>query len=535
MRESMILTIGLMLAMPVSAKEVPQIPAELAPTHGYVHVAFPKGGGQPLTVEPVTGGGGQDIGTQATALSLTHAQAFGRWLPAGEYQVTALGAMKWTDGPTFEVQAGRVTDMGDFVPVNIGGYEVVLLPLDHPEHDGSVEAATASFAALLRDPSPLSPAISSVSSPMTPGYQSSGLGLITDLLVSYDRKVNKPSTLEALKATDDPAEFLRIVRSITTPLQDEPARLADSTLLFPADFGQLRKRTPDGQWSAIGMDTLRQILAVEAVDDRLLAGSDDGRIRESGDGGATWMELKAFARNEAIIDIDHAGGTWIVTTTETFADADAPRGGGFVAVAEGTPSVRMRVYRGQQADLADLAVSREFTLAPKDQAGWMGARGQLVDGFYYIAAGTALQRLELGSNQWTDITPGPRISQHRVNPITGVLAALWSQGMFSKVYVSADHGDEWTKFGRPPYVINDVQMDSIDSGWASRWNMNAFGGVWETYAFVPRKNDWNKSGEAPFNCRLMRVATDVPVLCVAPDGSILGLHGDTWEAEFSAQ
>ena len=42
--------------------------------------------------------------------------------------------------------------------------------------------------------------------------------------------------------------------------------------------------------------------------------------------------------------------------------------------------------------------------------------------------------------------------------------------------------------------------------------MNAFSGVWETYAFVPAKNDWYKSGEAPFNCRLMRIAADVPVL-----------------------
>ena len=535
MRESIVFAIVLTMAVPVFGKEMRQVPAELAPTHGYVHVAFPKGGGDVLSVQAIASGNEYRIDTRSPALPLSYAEAFGRWLPPGEYRVTAVGALKWPNGPTFQVQAGRVTDLGNFSAVNIGGYEVVLLPIDHPEHAGSVEAATASFAGLLQDPVPLTPAISTVSSAMTLGREPSGLGLIADLMLSYDRKVNKPSTLEALKAATDPGEFLSILRKITTPLQDEPARLADGTLLFPADFGQLRKRTLDGKWSAVGMDTLRQILAVEAVEDRLLAGSDDGRIRESLDGGATWVELKAFARNEAIIDIDNDSNTWIVTTTESFDDPDAPRGGGLVAAAKGTPSVRMRVYRGQRHDLGDLSVSREFLLTPKDQVGWMGARGQLVKGSYYVATGTALQRLDLESNQWTNITPGARISQHRVESESAVLTALWSQGAFSKVYVSTDKGDTWSKIGRPPYAINDVQMDSSTTGWASRWNMNAFGGVWEAYEFLSDKNSWRKSWEAPFNCRLMRVAADLPLLCIAPEGSILGLHGDNWEAEFSAQ
>lgn len=112
---------------------------------------------------------------------------------------------------------------------------------------------------------------------------------------------------------------------------------------------------------------------------------------------------------------------------------------------------------------------------------------------------------------------------------------MWAQGAFSKVHVSSDRGANWAQIGRPPYIINDVQMDAADRGWASRWNMNAFSGVWETYAFVPAKNDWDKSGEAPFNCRLMRIAPDVPVLCFAPDANILGLHAGKWEVEFSAQ
>lgn len=224
----------------------------------------------------------------------------------------------------------------------------------------------------------------------------------------------------------------------------------------------------------------------------------------------------------------------MVTSTETFDDPDAPRGGGFVVAPIGASSVRMRVYTGQRGDLGDLAVSRQFTLTPKDQAGWLGARGQLVEGRYYVLAGTALQRLDLASRQWTTITPGARIGSHRIDPDSGVITALWSQGAFSKVYVSSDRGASWTQIGRPPYIIHDVQMDSTKDGWASRWNMGAFGGTWETYRFASAKDDWDKSGEAPFNCKLMRIAKTVPVLCITNDASIVGLHGGKWEAEFSA-
>ena len=532
---TIILALGTLLAASTAAKEKPQVPGELAPTHGYVHVAFPKGGGDVITVVPVAGGKGLKIDTVAPAVSLPAAQGFGKWLPSGRYRITQWGVFQWPAGPEFEVQAGRVTDVGDLMPVNIGGYQFVVLPIPHLERAGSLTEAVKPIAAILKEQAPVPFAITAVSPAITIGQKPTGLGLIADLLTAYDRKVNKPSTLEALKATKDPDSFLRLLKGMALLSQDEPARHADGTLYFPADLGQLRRRSPNGQWSNVSVNTLRQILAVESADDRLVAGSDDGHLRSSSDGGTTWEELKAFGSLESIIDIDHSGEAWVVTTTERFDDPNAARGSGLITAVKGTPSVRMRVYIGYRDDLADLTLSREFTLAPKDQIGWLGARGQLVKDQYYILAGTALQRLDLASGQWKAITPGARISSHRVDSETGVVSALWSQGAFSKVYISSDHGDTWAQIGRPPYIINDVQMDGVDRGWASRWNMNAFGGVWETYAFVPAKNDWDKSGEAPFNCKLMRIARDLPVLCMAPDASILGLHDGKWEVEFSAQ
>lgn len=528
-----VMLFGVSTVWSASAKEKPQDAAALAPSHGYVYVAFPKGGGDAIAVVPAGSKKELRIDTPAPAVGLPAAHAFGKWLPAGRYRIARWGLLPWRDGIEFDVQAGRVTDLGELMPINVGGYRFVVLPIPHPEHAGSLAEAMTPIASVLVDPTPIPAATTAVSAPITIGQPTSGLGLVADLMLAYERKVNKPSSLGALLATRDPQPFLRLLRQTTAPLQDEPARLADDTLLFPADLGTVRKRTPDGEWSSLHMDTLRQILAVEHADGRLLAGSDDGRIRESRDGGLTWSALKTLGRLESIIDIDSVGEYRIVATTERFDDPDAPRGRGLVVAMKGVPSVRLRVYAGRNADFGDLQLSKEFTLTPEDQIGWLGARGQIADGHYYILAGNQLHRLDIAGGQWRAITPGARVSSHRVDPASGVVTALWSQGAFSKVHVSSDRGETWAQIGRPPYIISDVQMDATDRGWASRWNMNAFGGVWETYAFASAKNDWDKSGEAPFNCRLMRVAADLPILCFDSGARVFALRNGAWEIEFA--
>lgn len=533
---SIVLVLSLLLAWPVAAKVKPQVPAELAPTHGFVYVAYPKGGSIGLQVRLEGGGKPIMLDSATTASPMAGAQAFGRWLPPGQYRLGAWGAMKWENGPVFEVQAGRVTDLGGLVPVNIGGYQIVMMPVRHAENAGDLALATQSFRELLKDPAPIVVDIAQVSAPMTLVQPATGLGLIADLLIAHDRKINKPSTLEQLKAATVPADFLRLARTVMPPLQDEPAILPDGTLYFTADLGQIRKRSPDGQWSNIGMDTLRQTLAVEYANGRLIAGSDDGHLRSSEDGGSHWNALKSLKISESIIDIDHADGQWVLASTETFDDPTAPRSSGMLAAAATARSVRLRVYTGHSDDLSDLSLSKEFVLTPRDQIGWMGARGQLVDGRYYITIAPNVYRLELASGEWTTLAPGPRVGSLRVDRKTGTLSALWSQGAFSKVYVSSDHGDSWTQIGRPPYVIFDVQMDASDTGWASRWNMDAFSGKWELYRYVPAKNDWEQTGEAPFNCKPLRVSAEIPLLCIANDASIFSMRADgTWEVEFSAR
>ena len=76
-------------------------------------------------------------------------------------------------------------------------------------------------------------------------------------------------------------------------------------------------------------------------------------------------------------------------------------------------------------------------------------------------------------------------------------------------------------------------MDGGDTGWGSPLNMGAFRTNWETYAYSPATKDWARSGEAPFQCKLMRVSPDYPTFCITPDASVLAMREGKWEVEFS--
>ncbi len=534
---SWMLAVVVLSAVPCIASGASKDPAKLVATHGYAYMSFSKGGQDTLAVSPVGSKSEIRISMAADVPAVAKMQAIGDWLPAGSYRITGWGGLKWKNGPTFEIKPGRVTDLGDYVAVDVGGYNTVMLPIAHASRQDAVAAASRIFASQLVDPAPI-PMDMAMSSPMERAYVGSGLGLVGDLLIAHDRRVNKPSTINALLSARDPDAFLRLARTVTLPVQDEPASLPDGTLYFPADFGQLRKRTPDGHWSNVGMDTLRQITSVEADDGRLVAGSDDGHIRESRDGGATWMELVALGSKQSVLDIDHTDGYWVVTTlenTDPFKEGAIRVPNPILNMPFVPRTVRLRILVARADDLADLKPSREFAMDINEMWAWPGPQGQLVNGDYYVLAGNTPQRLNLASGQWKAIPPRARTSTLRVNPTTGVVSALWGQGAFSKVYYSTDKGDTWQQIGRPPYVIWDVQMDTATSGWASRWNMNAFGGDWELYSFSSQKNDWDHVGDAPFNCRPMRVSTQAPVFCMTRDSSIFSLRDGKWSVEFSAQ
>jgi hypothetical protein len=492
------LLLGLLCATPLLAK-TPDAKT-LAATQGYVYASFPKASRGVLTVAPAAGGREYEL----TERRDSGRRGEGLWLPEGDYRLTRWGPHAWEPAPTFHVQAGRVTDLGSLLSLNIGDRQQVLVAM-HPAEDAHViDAALDEFAGALVSREPIALNAPAPSKPVK-------AGLIAGT------SVGPVPQLVAARTVD---ELLRVARVFTPPMYDEPAIAADGTLYYGADLGQLRVRSPAGQWSNVGMDTLHTIPAVEWVDGALVTGSDDGVLRRSTDGGKTWTQLRK-RDGEAIIDIDQANGTWLVTTEHVVANRR-----GLMALDH------VRVFKASAADLSDLAVLRDFPLDPNAVSNYLAARPQLVKGRFFINLPNELLRLDLASMQWKTLAPPSKVvSTASMEPSTGLLTAVLAKGAFSKVFVSEDAGDSWVQTGRPPYVIFDVQFDRRDSGWASRMNMNAISVDWEIYTYDRALDDWKKVSTAPRNCRTSRASVAYPTFCFASD-SIYRLGTAGWAPEF---
>lgn len=488
----------------------------IATTDGYVYVNFPKGVAGILTVQPVQGGEARTLVMRQDDWS-EGKLAFGRWLPAGQYRITKWGDQPWGDYPAFEVQAGRVTDLGSLVPIDIGGYALVVLPVRHPETEHDIDLALDAFAPYLTSREPLrwEPKVPPQPIQLKPGFTL--LGLMA--------RANKPSMIEQLASVGSIAEFLKLARTMTPPTYGyEPGIDAESNLYFGADLGQIRVRHSDGSWGNIGIDTLRSISSVEVVGDSLFAGSDNGNIYRTTDGGKSWTNLNVVVGHEKVIDLDRVPGRWIVTTAHE------------VSYPYGFVVDRITVHTAGQDDLSDLTVSKQFPLPdPSKLVPWMGVRGDIAGNDYYINTFTQLQRLDLSSMQWESIKPPTKLSAHRVDPRTGIITAFLSDGIYSKIYVSADRGLTWKKVGRPPDFIGDVQFDDLGNGYASRRRFKGATLVFETYAYDASVNDWRMTSEAPSNCWPVRVSPAMPVLCIASNSSIQSQHGSEWTMEYSTQ
>ncbi|PMQ03057.1 hypothetical protein DyAD56_20255 [Dyella sp. AD56] len=503
-----------------AASSAEQSAAELAATRGYVYVYFPKDIGT-IEVRPVDGGPNRKLAPRTDE----GGKAYGAWLTPGDYRISKWNSYDWGDYPTFKVEAGRVTDLGSLVPVNIGGYELVVLPVRDAEDAHAIDGALQQYASALTSldpirwnpPSPPKPI--DLQLKVTPG-----LGLIPSLVMAHDRKVNKPSTVAALKNATSNEEFLRLARSIARPMYSHPAEDGQGNIYFGADLGQIRVRHEDGTWSGLSVDTLHSVSGVAFVEGSLYAGSDNGVLRSSDDSGKHWSDIRTFGDDQAIIDIEHEGNAWIVATAHQVLQPS-----GVVAADQ------IVVYVSPQGGLEKLEKSREFPLEKQMPGSWGGAMGQLVHGAYFINTHKGLYRYDLAGQQWKTISPPTNVSTHHVDPATGTVSVLLNKGALSKVFVSEDKGGSWKEMKRPPFVTADVQFDNPGMGYAIRAEPGAFKVTWEIYTYSRGAPDWAKQVDAPFQCIPMRASASMPIICILSDGSILSQREQDWYVEFSAQ
>lgn len=126
-----------------------QDPVSLHTTHGYVFVDFPNGG-LASTMRLTSKSEGSEhklVKRMAEDNSLT----FGAWLPEDTYTITEYWDQEVDGLPPVTVTAGRITNMGDLVPMDVGGYEFVLAPYHQNTTRDKLSLVRAEFRGYLAD------------------------------------------------------------------------------------------------------------------------------------------------------------------------------------------------------------------------------------------------------------------------------------------------------------------------------------------------------------------------------------------------
>lgn len=507
--------------------EPAQFPEQLRSTHGFVRATLPQGTARPEALKLRNVQGGSELALRAHPI---HGPgSFGLWLPEGEYEVPQLLRADGQKYKSIRVERGRITDLGAVVNLQLGAYEFFTVAMDHPEARADLKAALGDLQPHLRGTEPLAwstptlPKVQTITAPLT------GLGLVADLLMQYQRHVNKPPLQKQLKDAKSVEEAYRLALTAVPPQTDEPGIDSAGTLYFGAELGQIRTRKRSGEWANVDTGTLHAITAVEVDGNRLLAGTSDGTIRVSDDGGAVWRRLVTVDATSAVVDIDRVGDRWIVITASTVPLPMAPH----------VHNVkRWKVYGATTSTLADLKSLREAKSEDPVTVVWgMSVRGQPGDNSsYYLNGLTEVAKLNLATMQWTTLNPPQSgVSRLSVGRDGRTLSAFLGKGVFSKLNVSTDGGETWRPFDTPPYPGYDVHFESPSDGHAARISTGAFSITFEFMKYDPVTGRWVKTHEAPAGCsRLLLDADNRQRFCVTSGGSVLDHAGNQWKVEFAA-
>jgi hypothetical protein len=516
-----ILQIGMwalaLLCSAVHAVEPPTLPAA---TQGLVFASMPGSGpSDTLILQAVRDKTDYRLG----GFAAKDGKALGKFMPPGDYELVAARGQKLSKTyPLVTVVAGRVTDMGALVFVDLGDSKVVMLPTHNADSQRNLEGALADLGAAFSGSEPVVWRSAKVPEPFL-WRQELGLrfGLLTDLQKVHESRTTETPLLRRMRETTSTDTFLSLAKTVAVPTTGKPVQDAQGRMFFGASLGQVRVRDAGGVWSSIDTGCLHTVTAVESWGEQLLAGYDNGDVRRSLDGGKTWTVVASLERRMPVIDISRVAEQWLVTTVR-------PK-----YLRNGLASMdQVSVYNGSKDDFSDIRKNRDLEVESEPL---VRASASAFKGYYYVNAFPKLWRLDTATMQWRAVGPDTEVHGFQIAPATGTLAAYRIKGGFSKLFVSTDLGDTWAKYDNPPYVIMDIRFANATQGQAVRWNMGALSGTLELLDYDRAKDSWTKTAEAPAGCRQAFVdASSAIKLCVTPDGNILSLAQGKWAIEFAA-
>jgi hypothetical protein len=451
----------------------------------------------------------------------------GTWLPAGDYALTRWGAFGFKGYPPIHIESDRATTLGSLVPVQAGGYQFFVVPMLSEDARQALSDAMRSLGDSAPTQPPLEWKPEHPPEPFEAGAPESNLGLVADLLLQSIHDRNKPALRQQLLASTSIESMLELARASSLPVMDFPYAGSDGSLYYGAEFGQIRVRQANGQWTAWDTGTLRSVTALTKRDATWFAGYEDGRIRSSADGGKTWQVVGRVPGNESVQDLVWTGERWLVFSV---------RHGLLSNVAGDYIGVNHASLLSTESDaFANFTTRRSRDFELRTTMGQWVPRGQRGGDYYYLNLMPELLRLDLRTMEWTKLDVPAETNGFAVNKDASVVTAYISKGIFSKLHVSSDRGDHWTRYDMPPIATSRIAFADSGHGEALRINMHAFTSDLEQYRYREASHDWVMADRYPKGCR--RVINDgdgKPRFCLTGAGSIISRDGKDWRMEFAA-
>lgn len=450
-------------------------------------------------------------------LTGAHEPAAGMWLPAGDYHLYQWTRRDVADYASFHVEAGAVTDLGGLVPIDIGEYKAIVVPV---HTDATTAAAKDVVKALAVQPARPEPvAWQAAAEPLQladRGAESVLPGLVPLALLAIERNRNKAPLSERLSSDKDSRHVLDVARDAAIPVMKTPVVDAQRRLLYGAELGQVRVRDTAGVWTAIDTGSLHRVTALGISGETLVAGLDDGSVRSSRDGGAHWAELSRLdCERGRVTDVSFSGTQWAVTVTGLSE-------WNFAGVPPMFKVVRACVYLSGGSDPANLVRKQRVDVEP-----WLmvnALHSQITPTGYLVGVPPDLMKMDLATGSWQRLAFDGSIDGFSYSDANATLVVFHPQGVLSKVFVSVDGGGSWKRVARPPNGVTDLRFLSPTEGYAHRIDSIGVSKERQLYRYDAARDDWAATRTLPAECvSVLKDADGKPAYCVSRGGSILSL------------
>jgi len=491
---------------------------------GYVYVNYPKSNpGTPISVRSVLDGKTYEL----DSILNEKVNGAGAWLPAGNYTIATWDSYPFGNYTQFQVEAGHVTDLGSLIPVTVGGYEFVVLPLRPAELSGVIGSIIQRYREFLTSTVPIEwdpvkpPPPIQIPQPGSPLQ----LGALVAALNAYDQHLNKPPLRQQLLNATSIESFFELAKASSQPDMRIPVTDGRGGYYFGADFGQIRTRDSHGIWNTIDTGTLHAVTALTRYGSMLVAGYDNGQIRISNDEGKSWKPIGLLDCGGTILSISRTGSRWLAIAVQQTLASNG------LEYAD-----QVIVYMSDDGTLENLARINSASLKLKSAVWVAYLRAQSLEDNYFINAAPDLMKLDLGTMTWAPVSLPGEISNYSINRPKGTISAFFAKGAFSKLYVSTDEARSWMKYKAPPYAIADVVFKSAGEGMGVRVESKFFTTAIQFMRYSSPTGEWQLLSEAPETCaRVFDDADETPRFCITKGGTIFGFSDGKWAIEYSSE